>query len=178
MEGWGWVEIRGLAPSLLQHGEMRYAMAARGYWVQDGSDNAVEKSKVKLTSGRPEDTILVEVQSGSRWWRAMERIFTSLRRRSWWRMLFILFPATSLEATSFIWLSCSCSDQVALFPSGMLRWKENYSLNSPYMTGKKYMLMLQFFIFLPYLFLTCCHFSPCPFQFCRFSFPLPTDEYP
>lgn len=27
------------------------------------------KSKVKLTSGRPEETILVEVQSGSRWWR-------------------------------------------------------------------------------------------------------------
>lgn len=28
-----------------------------------------KKSKVKLTSGRPEDAILVEVQSGSRRWR-------------------------------------------------------------------------------------------------------------
>lgn len=44
------------------------------------------KSKVKLTSERPEDTILVEVQSGSRWrgegWVAVERILTSLRRSS------------------------------------------------------------------------------------------------
>ncbi len=29
--------------------------------------------------------------------------------------------------------------QVVLFPSGMLRWKENHSLNSPYMTEKKMM---------------------------------------
>lgn len=34
-------------------------MAVHGYWVQDISDNSVEKSKVELTSERPEDAILL-----------------------------------------------------------------------------------------------------------------------
>lgn len=106
------------------------------------------KSKVKLTWGRPEGTILGGLQSGSRCWRrgggggvAVERIFASLRERSRRRTLLILFPATtSLEAISLIWLSCSGSGQVPFFPSGILRWKKHHSLNSPYMTegGKTY----------------------------------------
>lgn len=36
---------KGPTPSLLQHSEMRYVMAAHGYWVQDRSDNCVEKVK-------------------------------------------------------------------------------------------------------------------------------------
>lgn len=41
---WGWVEIREPG-SWLQHSEMWYAMAVHGYWVQDRSDNSVEKVK-------------------------------------------------------------------------------------------------------------------------------------
>lgn len=121
---------------------MWHAMAVHGYWVQDISDNSVEKSKVELTSG---ETWRCNFVGGAEWkqverggWAAVERIFMSLKRSSHERKLLILFPATtSLEAISVIWLSCSCLGQVAVFPSCMLRWKKYFSLNSPYMTGKR-----------------------------------------
>lgn len=131
-------------------------MAAHGYWVQDISDNSVEKSKVKLTSERPEDTILVEGQSGRGWrgggWAAVERIFKSLKSRSHERRLLILFPATtSLEAISLIWLSCSCLGQVAVFPSCMLRWKKiqfaQFSIHDRKKKKRSNYFVFSFFLF-------------------------------
>lgn len=133
------------------------------------------KSKVELTSGR--------TWRCDFWWRCKmetdgweERMAVSGEdlHLSEEKEQCILFPATtSLEAILFIWLSCSCSGQVEVFPSVMLRCKEYLSLNSAYMTGKKNLLMLQVNLFVLYLFLTRFHFSFSRFQFCHFNFPLP-----